>query len=83
MQTSFTEPPNRFCDETLHEEVSICPQTKYEVKFCTHRSHYMCSQKAVCLLVTKDLDQTVGVIVALGTTVGQQREGAHFVLHTL
>ena len=43
----------------------------------------MCSQKAVCLLVAEDLDHTIGVIVALGTTVGQQREGAHFVLHTL
>lgn len=43
----------------------------------------MCSQKAVRLLVTKNLDEAVCVIVALGAAVGQQREVAHFVLYTL
>lgn len=52
-------------------------------KMFTYGSNQMGSQQTICLFISKNLEQTVGICVTFGSAVGAQWELAYLVSDTL
>lgn len=56
---------------------------KHKSNFPTYRSDNVGTKNAISSFVTKDLHQSIGVVVCLGSAVGSEWEFSDFVFNSL